>query len=337
VTQAAARILAATLTLLSREQRRLPPPFSLWTEALEPADIMAAARAVADDQAEALWVDDAHPARGLLLMRPQPLEAAILGTPSLRLQGPYLVEPDPAERARCSSILAAKAVESAEAQGAAFLSLKTAQDPAVLRGFLEKGFRLAELTARLAGPLKAAGLPEFPFQRGFGLSLERPELDDSAWLDELGPLFYDGHLLHGPFLSPSFQPKLWRAVAAREIAAGAPALRLTEDRSGRPVGLALVTLRESAAELTVLHVAEGRRGEGLGRLLLAEIVRAALSLGAKTLQAETAAWNLPALALYLGLGLKPTAPAAALHYAFEQRRLNGVWPAPPWRPPRGPS
>jgi ribosomal protein S18 acetylase RimI-like enzyme len=321
MTQAAARVLAATMTLLARERQRLPAPFSLWAEPPSPSEIVEAARAVAADEASVLWVDDVHPARGLMLVRPQPLEGELLGSVSLRLQGPYMVETDPAERGRLAAVLARKAVGLARAGSAGFLSVKTSQDAAVLRGLMSEGFQLAELTARLAGPLDAARIPEYPFERGRGLILSRPESGrfDPESLDELGDLFYDGHRLHGPFLQPDFQGRLWRAVVSRGIAQGRPTLLLIEERTGRMAGLSLVTLGESAAELTALHVTEGRRGEGLGRILLQETVRLLLDVGRRELRVETASWNLPALALYLELGLRPLAPAALLHHRLEPK------------------
>jgi GNAT superfamily N-acetyltransferase len=104
-------------------------------------------------------------------------------------------------------------------------------------------------------------------------------------------------------------------VALRELDREAPSVFLWDDRQERPVGLALAALTgRSDAALTILHVAEDRRGQGLGRLLLFEIVRSLLKLGASTLAVETASWNLPALSLYQELGLRLRPPLAALHW-----------------------
>jgi GNAT superfamily N-acetyltransferase len=72
-------------------------------------------------------------------------------------------------------------------------------------------------------------------------------------------------------------------------------------------------------------VAEERRGEGLGRLLLSEIVRRLLGMGLGDLDVETACWNLPALSLYQDLGLKPRPPLMALHLA--QPGTGAPWTA----------
>jgi ribosomal protein S18 acetylase RimI-like enzyme len=157
-------------------------------------------------------------------------------------------------------------------------------------------------------------LPEFPFLYHAGLSLQAPLAPDRPkWLDDLGDLFYDGHHRHGPFLPADFPSKLWREVAIRDMASGSPAVFLWDERQRRPVGLALAGRSGRLASLTILHVTEDRRGQGLGRLLLNEIIRSLVKLGAKELSIETASWNLPALSLYQGLGLKLRPPLAVLH------------------------
>jgi ribosomal protein S18 acetylase RimI-like enzyme len=100
----------------------------------------------------------------------------------------------------------------------------------------------------------------------------------------------------------------------RNLGRGDPSIFLWDDRQTRPVGLALCSIEgRSSAELTILHVAEDRRGEGLGRLLLHEAVRSLVERGVTSLSVETASWNLPALALYQGLGLRLRPPLAVLH------------------------
>jgi ribosomal protein S18 acetylase RimI-like enzyme len=306
-------VVAATLTLLAREMERQPPPFRLWSEPLAASEIREAALAVASGEAGALWVEEAHPARGLAIIRPMALESALLGLDSLRVTGPWLVEPDPAERRRAARAVAAKA-RRLPSKGRKFLSVKTWEDPAILRGFFDEGFEVAELSTRFFGAMDPKRLPEFPFLYHAGLSLQTPEAPDRAkWLDALGELFYDGHHRHGPFLPPDFPGKLWREVALRELALGSPAIFLVDERQSRPVGLALASLSGKTSTLAILHVSEERRGQGLGRLLLNEIVRSLVKAGALSLSIETASWNLPALSLYQSLGLKLRPPLAVLH------------------------
>jgi ribosomal protein S18 acetylase RimI-like enzyme len=94
---------------------------------------------------------------------------------------------------------------------------------------------------------------------------------------------------------------------------GQPFVFLWQDRPEKPVGLAWGCLNGPAGVLAAIHVAEARRGQGLGRFLARALTRTMAAMGARELTAETASWNLPALRLYLGLGLRPVAPLVALH------------------------
>lgn len=312
--QASARVTAATLTLLAREMERQPPPFRLWSEPLSASEIRDAALAVAYGEASALWVEESHPARGLAIIRPMLLESALLGFESLRVSGPWMVEADSCERRLAGRIIAAKAKSMPVKSGKKFLSVKTWEDPSIIRGFLDEGFEVAQMDARFFGELDASKLPEFPFLYHSGLSLRSPlPPERPQWLDSLGDLFYDGHHRHGPFLPPDFSAKLWREVALRDLGRGDPAVFLWDERQSRPVGLALAERQVLQGSLTILHVAEERRGQGLGRLLLNEIVRSLVKTGITTMAAETASWNLPALGLYQSLGLRLKPPLTVLH------------------------
>ncbi|MDR2443651.1 MAG: GNAT family N-acetyltransferase [Deltaproteobacteria bacterium] len=311
--QAAARVLAATLTLLARETQRLSPPFSLWSEPLEAEQIKQTALKVAAGEAAVLWVDEAHPARGLAVVGVMPLESSILGAGSLRIYGPWLVEPEANDRRHCARTIATKAKKLVGTNG--FLSIKTWQDPAIIMGFMDEGFQIAEIISRFVGPLDAKILPDFPFLYHFGLALKTPEVGRlEKWLDELGELFYDGHHRHGPYLAEDFSSRLWREVLLRDLKKGFPSVFLWDERQGRPVGMAIADQDQSSADLIILHITEDRRGEGLGRLLAFEIIRLLIEKGVTSLKTETASWNLPAISLYSGLGLKPKSPLVALHW-----------------------
>jgi GNAT superfamily N-acetyltransferase len=309
---ATARIMAATLTLLAREEESQPSPFSLWNQPLKASYIRDAALKVASGLAQVLWVDDSYPARGLLLRQERPLESIILGHRSIRLLGPWLLETDKAERQRKTAILAQKALDLEP--GPEFVAIKTVQDPAIIRGLGAAGFQVADISSRLSGPIDDSLWPEFPFTRKEGLSLKTPGSGEGEkWLSQLGDLFYDGHYLHGPYLPPDFSLKLWRAVCLSHFSQNQPAWFLWEEFGQRPVALALAKVTGGEAELVVLHVAEDRRGQGLGRALLLEMERDLAKESVKTLNVETSAYNLPALALYQSLGLKPLAPLITLH------------------------
>ena len=115
--EGSARIMAATLTLVAREQRPMPPPYSIWNPRLDPGEIQEMALEVAGGKAHAVWVDDSHPARGLLIIRERELESEILGYGSAMLKGPYLVDPDPVMRGGATSLLVRKGSELAGSLG----------------------------------------------------------------------------------------------------------------------------------------------------------------------------------------------------------------------------
>ncbi|MDR1607473.1 MAG: GNAT family N-acetyltransferase [Deltaproteobacteria bacterium] len=310
--KAEARILAATLTLLAREEESLPSPYALWRTPLTPADIKDLALKVASGQARVVWVDEAYPARGLLIVQDQALESIILGQSSHRLLGPWLFELDPLERQKKTAALAQKAKDLEPGPG--FLAVKAIHDPAIIRGFGQAGFVVAEISSVLSGPINPKLFPEFAFTRGEGLTLRTPLTGEGEkWLEALGELFYDGHYLHGPFLPHDFSAKLWRAVALNHFSRGLPALFLWEELGQRPVAVSLASVKGQEASLTALFVAEDRRGEGLGELLMLETLRELWRQDCQTLAVETASYNLPALALYQGLGLATRAPLITLH------------------------
>lgn len=310
---AEAKVLAATLTLMAREMGRLGPPESLWLPELTASAVRESAQAVVSGQAAVLWVDDSHPAQGLAVCRTQPLETALMGQGSLRLSGPWLVEPEPGARYQSSRILARKAKELAGRSEGRFLSIKTWHDPAILRGLIDEGFQLAEIGARLSGPLGGRD-PGVDLDRMAGVSIRRPRgYEFAGWLDGFEELFFDGHLRHGPFLGPDFQNRLWREVASTDMRRGQPFLFLWQDRPEKAIGLAWGGLNGEAGTLAAIHVAESRRGQGLGAFLARALLRRMAEMGARELTAETASWNLPALRLYAGLGLRPVAPLVALH------------------------
>jgi ribosomal protein S18 acetylase RimI-like enzyme len=312
--EGSARILAATLTLIARERRTMSPPHSLWNPDLSAREIKDLALEVANGKALVIWVDDSHPARGLLVMRERELETELLGYGSVMLKGPYLVDPDPVSRQKTTSLLVKKAKGLASSLKASFLSAKTTHDPAVLRGFLEEGFTMAEIDSCLCGPIlpedKDAGLsPRIP-----GIEfLPAKDADAESVAEELGELFYDGHHLHGPFLPENFSKRLWRKILVREIKAGKPSLAAIETRRNKTLGLALADIYGSEATLTILHINEERRNEGLGSLLLKNIMLILYKEGGRSLYVETASFNIPALNLYASAGLKAVAPKVALH------------------------
>jgi ribosomal protein S18 acetylase RimI-like enzyme len=130
----------------------------------------------------------------------------------------------------------------------------------------------------------------------------------------MGDFFYDGHLRHAREPGPEAARRIWRQAALDDLAgAAAEAVILWDSQGERVAGLATACLDGGEeAVLSILALAEPYRGRGLGRPLLAELIRRLYGRAGR-LRAETAAYNLPALALYQALGFKTGPPLAALH------------------------
>jgi ribosomal protein S18 acetylase RimI-like enzyme len=291
-------------------------PFDLWTPPLTPEDVRAAADRVARGEAEVLWADEADADRGFLIYAPSPGETAFFGYGCARLAGPYLPPEDQEKRESGAARLAGLAAARARDRGDRLATLKTGLDPAALRGLLAGGFVLAETVAVLAldlalDPARPAGPPP-----GFAW-LEPGREEAAALVEDLGGFFYDGHLRHDPKPGPEAARLIWRRTALDDLAGAAHEAVVLWDRAGRRwAGLATARLAGREAGLSILALAGPYRGRGLGRPLLAELIRRLAGRPGR-LRAETAAYNLPALALYQALGFRPAPPLAALHLHLE--------------------
>jgi ribosomal protein S18 acetylase RimI-like enzyme len=278
------------------------------------AAIKLTAMELISGQAEVIWCDDSYPGQGLIICRPQNLEAALLGTGSLRLSGPWMVEPDQNLRYKKARTLAQRAKVLAQQKGSRFLSIKTWHDPAIIRGFCDEGFQLAEILTSLAGTPDLEEMADGRTIRTQGLSLRKPHPWELAeWLLSLGDLFYDGHLLHGPYFGPDMQRRLWQELASLDLKNNQPMYFLWQDRPEKLIGLGWGRVSETEGNLMAIHVSEQRRGQGLGTYLLESVWRQMSSLGARELVVETASWNIPAQALYRSIGLLTKVPLVALH------------------------
>lgn len=314
----AARIVAGTLTLLAREIRQLGPPVDLWTPPLSPEFIRQTAAEVSEGRSLPLWVQERHPARGLAIYSPSPWESEFFGFGCARLRGPYMVVEDQLERQSRVSCLARQAVELGRRQGQGMLVVKTAHDPAFLRGFLAEGFVLAEIGLCLSRAIDSSPAQPESLPPAFSF-IPRSDLPALAAevVEDLGDFFYDGHYRHDHRPGPQSAASLWSRVAEEDLSGAAePALLLWDRGRDRVAGLATARCQGSSAALSILTVDPAYRGRGLGRLLLAEMLRR-LAGRAEELRVETAAYNRPALALYLAEGLNMQAPLAALHYHFQ--------------------
>lgn len=309
----AARIVAGTLTLLSREIHEVGPPASLWSPALSTEFIRETAARVSRGEALPLWVEERHPARGLAVYVPSPWESDFFGFGCAGLLGPFMVVEDQRDRENRVRKLARLAIEQGRREQRSLIALKTFHDPAVLRGFLAENFILAEIGAALSGPIPET---DHSLERPAGfLFLEPEDLPDltEEVVAGLGDFFYDGQFRHDPDLGPEAARRLWGQIAREDLSGRAdPALVLWDRKKDRPVGLATVRILGQEAELAILAVSVHYRGRGLGRLILRETLKR-LEGRANLLKVEAASYNLPALNLYQSLGLRLAAPLVALH------------------------
>ena len=308
-----AAVLAGVLARLAGSLASAGRPFDLWAPPLTPRAVRAAADRVAQGAAEVLWADRADPDRGLMLYTPSAGETAFFGYGCARLAGPYLPPEDQERREAKAARLAALASDRARERGDRLVTLKTGQDPAALRGLLAGGFGLAENLTVLALDLA----PDFEYSAGPPpgfIWLERGSDLAETLVEDLGDFFYDGHLRHDTRPGPEAARRIWRRAALDDLAGAADeAVILWDSAGGRGAGLATASLSDrEEAVLSILALAEPYRGQGLGRPLLSELIRR-LKGRAGRLRAETAAYNLPALALYQALGFKPAPPLTALH------------------------
>jgi len=310
-----AAALASALTGWARTMAAAGRPFDLWTPTLTPRDIRAAADRVIAGAAEVLWADSAALDQGLMLYAPSPRETSLFGYGCARLAGPYLPPDEQGRREAGAARLAALASARARERRDRLATLKTGLDPAALRGLLAGGLVLAEtvsvLTLDLDGP---AGPPGGPPPGFVWLGEGRGRDLASALVESLGDFFYDGHLRHDLEPGPEAARRVWRQAALDDLAGAADETVILWDTSGgQGAGLATASLAGGEeAGLSILALAEPYRGRGLGRPLLAELIRR-LKGRAGRLRAETAAYNLPALALYQALGFRPGPPLAVLH------------------------
>jgi GNAT superfamily N-acetyltransferase len=252
-----------------------------------------------------------------MLYAPSLGETASFGYGCARLAGPWLPPEDQARREAGAARLAALAAGQARDRGDRLVTLKTGQDPAILRGLLAGGFVLSEILTALALELAphSDGSAEPP--PGF-IWLERGREEAASLVEDLGDFFYGGHLRHDSKPGPEAARRIWRQAALDDLAGAADeAVILWDSAARRGAGLATASLGDEEAVLSILALAEPYRGRGLGRPLLSELIRRLIGRidppSRGRLRAETAAYNLPALALYQDLGFKPAPPLAALH------------------------
>jgi [ribosomal protein S18]-alanine N-acetyltransferase len=104
-------------------------------------------------------------------------------------------------------------------------------------------------------------------------------------------------------LERAHQPRPWTTGIFRDELTAQNRVYLVADDDG-VVGFGGVMVGEEA-HVTNLLVAADRRGEGIGRRLLVELIRRAVEAGSRHLTLEVRSRNLPARGLYASVGLAP--------------------------------
>jgi ribosomal-protein-alanine N-acetyltransferase len=104
-------------------------------------------------------------------------------------------------------------------------------------------------------------------------------------------------------LERAHQPRPWTTGIFRDELAAQNRVYLVADDDG-VVGFGGVMVGEEA-HVTNLLVAADRRGEGIGRRLLVELIRRAVAAGSRHLTLEVRSRNLAARGLYASVGLAP--------------------------------
>jgi [ribosomal protein S18]-alanine N-acetyltransferase len=104
-----------------------------------------------------------------------------------------------------------------------------------------------------------------------------------------------------------FPEERWDARALAELLAmkGASGRLLEEGPAKLPQGLILDLFQAEDAEILTLCVAPVARRQGLARLLLDDLFRRAMKLGARSVSLEVAADNHAARRLYEAMGFAP--------------------------------
>jgi GNAT superfamily N-acetyltransferase len=137
------------------------------------------------------------------------------------------------------------------------------------------------------------------------LTLERVAPDDP----QVAALFAD-------FIREADGPLAVEIDIEAEIAAGPPpdlepptGVLLLARVEGEPAGLGGVRhLDTEIAEVKTMYVAEGFRGTGLGRRILAELERRARHRGCRATRLDTSAYLTPAVRLYRAAGYVEVPP-----------------------------
>ncbi|MCM1100092.1 MAG: ribosomal protein S18-alanine N-acetyltransferase [Clostridium sp.] len=94
----------------------------------------------------------------------------------------------------------------------------------------------------------------------------------------------------------------WSEKAFLELLEHPYSLYMVAESEGRPIGCAGLTMLDNEGDIEKVMVEEARRGQGVGAVLLEELLREAARRGVRDFTLEVRAGNRPAIRLYEKFG-----------------------------------
>jgi ribosomal-protein-alanine N-acetyltransferase len=119
-------------------------------------------------------------------------------------------------------------------------------------------------------------------------------------------------------------PAPWSASAFHGSLLGFGAIGLLAEEDDALVGLALVSAAADEAEILTIAVDPAAQRRGVGRALMQAAAREARQRGAQALFLDVAADNIPARALYEGLGYKAVGQRKAYYSAGRDEPVDSL-------------
>ncbi len=183
------------------------------------------------------------------------------------------------------------------------------EDMASLRLFEDARWRLVDVSLKLSVPLPAPLAPEPPP----GWRVELATDADAGWIRDIGSRTHGAtHYLNDPALAPDRTRALFDRWLERCLGGLAWRIYVLRDPTGAGRGFVTYLRNQSFARalgrrpliLDFVLIEPGLRGEGLGRLLVAESLAREATEGFDYCELRTSAHNIPAVAAYERLGLR---------------------------------
>ena len=188
-------------------------------------------------------------------------------------------------------------------------------DPLVCQALEAAGFYLTDTgvtLARVPGPISETKevTPELTWAQQAGDPAEIARIFNS--------LFFDGRFYHDPRIPEETADRLWETAIYNQVRGEADRILFLLS-AGRPIGLASIKdtdagpdRTEKVGRLFIFGLLPSHRGRGLGKPLLAELLRR-IQDQYQRLEVGTSTYNLPALRVYQFLGFVLQGFHASLH------------------------